>query len=382
MQTLGLSASTPKPSSRLRDLLWPVINDEISALTAARNGMYVALFVALITGIAALLTNRWGLVDAGLFLMVGIGIRQLSRVAAVAGLALYVLSIVARAIQGQFGAPGVVGLLFTAVLIGAVRAAFFAHRWRREHPGDADLADPPMVGGVLLERTPKRLWPLIKPVFFVAIVILGTLEVIVLFAFVFVQPWVIPTGAMEPTLLIGDHVLTLRRNWMGAIHRGDLVAFRYPVDRSQIFVKRVVGVPGDRIRFVHKGLRLNGRPVAEPYAVHSTDYIDLYRDEFPSQTPPRFLPVYATGDKMFAENVRGGEVVVPPGAYFVLGDNRDSSLDSRYWGFVPVDNVLGRPWLIYGSADPQGRERPGRAGQLLPRFPLGFSDMSGPVKAG
>ena len=139
MQTFGLSSSTPKPSNRVRDLLWPVIKDEVSALTAARNGMYVSFLVALVTGVVALLTNPLGLLDAALFLMVGIGIRQLSRVAAVTGLVLYVLSIVARAVQGQFGALGVIGVIFTAILASAVRAAFFAHRWKREHPADIDL---------------------------------------------------------------------------------------------------------------------------------------------------------------------------------------------------------------------------------------------------
>ena len=89
MQTLGLSPSTPKPSNRLRELLWPVINDDVSALTAARNGMYVCFFVAVVTAVVALFTNPVGLLDAALFLMVGIGIRQLSRVAALTGLLLY-----------------------------------------------------------------------------------------------------------------------------------------------------------------------------------------------------------------------------------------------------------------------------------------------------
>jgi hypothetical protein len=96
MQTLGLSPSTPKPSNRLRELLWPVINDDVSALTAARNGMYVCFFVAVVTAVVALFTNPVGLLDAALFLMVGIGIRQLSRVAALTGLLLYAMSLAAR----------------------------------------------------------------------------------------------------------------------------------------------------------------------------------------------------------------------------------------------------------------------------------------------
>jgi signal peptidase I len=281
--------------------------------------------------------------------------------------------------QGQFGALGVIGIIFTAVLASAVRAAFFVQRWKRAHTEDADLSNPPMSGGQTLDRVPKRLWPVVKPLFFASIVVLGALQLVMLFAFIFVRPWVIPTAAMEPTLLIGDRVFTLRPNWMGAIHRGDLVAFAYPVDPKQAFIKRVVGVPGDRIRVVHKALYLNGDPIAEPYATHLTEYIDLYRDEFPSQPS---VHLYPPGDRMLSENVRNGEVVVPPGMYFVMGDNRDSSLDSRYWGFVPMENILGRPWMIYESTDAAGRSRPGRSGKMLRRFPLGFTSSAGPLKVG
>ncbi len=136
------------------------------------------------------------------------------------------------------------------------------------------------------------------------------------------------------------------------VAHGDIVALRYPIDESQTFLKRVIGMPGDRIRIVNKQLILNGAPPQEPYAIHKTDYVDSYRDNFPSQ--PTFHlngKEDASARKMLAENVVNGEVVVPEGTYFVLGDNRDNSLDSRFWGFVPRENIVGKPYLVYWSYD-------------------------------
>jgi signal peptidase I len=175
-----------------------------------------------------------------------------------------------------------------------------------------------------------------------------------------VQAYVIPTGSMEDTLLIGDHLLVDKLAYAPAgpiskyilpyqeIKRGDIIVFRYPVDIKQTFVKRVMGVPGDRIRLENKQLYLNGKPLNEPYKVHKTEYIDSYRDNFPSQ--PNF-PQYERGQDMLENHVVNGEVVVPPGMYFAMGDNRDSSLDSRFWGFVPRENIIGKPLIIYWSYD-------------------------------
>ena len=174
------------------------------------------------------------------------------------------------------------------------------------------------------------------------------------------QAFVIPTGSMENTLLIGDHLLVDKLAYAppGAISahilpytevkRGDIIVFRYPVDITQTFVKRCIGVPGDRIHLVNKQLWLNGRPMDEPYVYHSTDYIDAYRDNFPAD-PNVAVPEQA--HNMLANHVEGGDVVVPPGFYFAMGDNRDSSLDSRYWGFVPRGNIIGKPLVIYWSYD-------------------------------
>jgi len=173
-----------------------------------------------------------------------------------------------------------------------------------------------------------------------------------------VQAFEIPTGSMERTLLTGDHLLVDKLAYApgGAvsryvlpyreIHRGDIIVFRYPMDISQTFVKRCIGVPGDRIKLVEKTLWLNGQPVDEPYVFHNTASIQAYRDNFPNFAG---VAVLDKAHDMLAHHVVKGEVVVPPGQYLALGDNREDSLDSRYWGFVPRENIIGKPLLIYWS---------------------------------
>ncbi len=175
-----------------------------------------------------------------------------------------------------------------------------------------------------------------------------------------VQAFVIPTGSMEDTLLIGDHLLVDKLAYAPSgplskhllpyqpIRRGDIIVFRYPIDIRQTFVKRCVGIPGDRIRIENKQLYLNGKMVHEPYKHIKTSYFDSYRDNFPSEPNVR---VFEPAVEMLTKHVVNGEVVVPPNHYFVLGDNRDSSLDSRYWGFVPRENIIGKPLIIYWSYD-------------------------------
>ena len=174
------------------------------------------------------------------------------------------------------------------------------------------------------------------------------------------QAFVIPTGSMEDTLLIGDHLLVDKLAYApgGSVskyllpyqdpHRGDIIVFRYPVDIKQTFVKRCIGVPGDHIRLIDKQLILNGKVMNEPYVYHKTGYIDSYRDDFPG---PPSVNVPDAAREMLANHVVNGEVVVPPGYYFAMGDNRDWSLDSRYWGFVPRENIIGKPLIIYWSYD-------------------------------
>jgi signal peptidase I len=175
-----------------------------------------------------------------------------------------------------------------------------------------------------------------------------------------VQAFVIPTGSMEDTLLIGDHLLVDKLAYAPAgrfskyilpyedVKRGDIIVFRYPVDIRQTFVKRCMGVPGDRIKLVNKQVYLNGKKLDEPYVYHKTEYIEPYRDNFPSEPN---VHISDSGQDMLEHHLVSGEVVVPPGNYFAMGDNRDSSLDSRYWGFVPRENIVGKPLIIYWSYD-------------------------------
>ena len=176
-----------------------------------------------------------------------------------------------------------------------------------------------------------------------------------------VQAFVIPTGSMEDTLLIGDHLLVDKLAYApsGPFSKyilpyqeprdGDIIVFRYPIDISQTFVKRVMGVPGDHIRMVNHVVYRNGVKLNEPYVYHKNPYPDSYRDNFPSSEPNVML--YEPAREMLQNNVANGEVIVPPGHYFAMGDNRDNSLDSRYWGFVPRENIIGKPLIIYWSYD-------------------------------
>lgn len=175
-----------------------------------------------------------------------------------------------------------------------------------------------------------------------------------------VQAYVVPTGSMEGTIRVGDHMLVDRVPYADShpagfhifpyreIRRGDVVVFRYPEDIRTTYVKRVIGLPGDRIRLENKQVIRNGRRLIEPYTQHISADIDPGRDDFPlapdAYTTPR-------GRDMFAHHIEGGQVVVPPESLFVMGDNRDNSLDSRYWGFVPRSYVIGKPLVVYWSYD-------------------------------
>jgi len=162
----------------------------------------------------------------------------------------------------------------------------------------------------------------------------------------FLQAFVISGASMEGSLQVGDHILVDKQVDLRAIGRGDLVAFRYPEDPRMTLVKRVIGLPGDRIRLIDKQVIRNGRRLVEPYASHGMAKADAYRDNFPAAPPTQATE---RGLDMLAHHLAGGEVTVPAGSLFVLGDNRDKSIDSRHWGFVPRENVVGRPLLVYWS---------------------------------
>ncbi len=197
--------------------------------------------------------------------------------------------------------------------------------------------------------------------------------VVGLFILTFVaQNYVIPSGSMENTLLIGDHLVVDRislappAKWMPLVHyreprRGDIVVFIKPVAEPQpdadgnpqyfFLVKRLIGEPGDRIH-LHEGIvYVNG--VAQPQPKEGAQDFGAgdvtFVDEFPIEPPAPNPQVPDTWIVDFPNHVVNGELVVPPGMYFMMGDNRHNSLDSRYWGFVPRQNIVGRPLFNYWS---------------------------------
>jgi len=180
------------------------------------------------------------------------------------------------------------------------------------------------------------------------------------------QAFKIPTGSMENTLLIGDHLLVNKFVYAyptgllarllpyREIRRGDVVVFTFPPseDQTQVgehFVKRVIGVPGDRVRIFHRQVFVNSEALKEPFVRHT--YLDQLRpgDDFPP-SPSEYLRGTTSDWGAEMQNyIRNGELVVPPGHYFVMGDNREQSWDSRFWGFVPRELISGKPLLIYWS---------------------------------
>lgn len=172
-----------------------------------------------------------------------------------------------------------------------------------------------------------------------------------------VQAFKIPTGSMEPNLLVGDHLLVNKFVFaptisaperallpVTGIRRGDVVVFKYPEDTERDFIKRVVGLPGETVELRDHTIFINGRPIDEPHAHYQDD---------------------RGGVERTSEDVRDhyGPVLVPPGALFVMGDNRDNSQDSRYWGFLPQEYVKGRALMIYWSWE----DAPGGTWNVLAR---------------
>lgn len=160
---------------------------------------------------------------------------------------------------------------------------------------------------------------------------------------------VISSTSMEPTLFRGD-TIAVRRAGAASIRRGDLLVYREPA-KQDVLVKRVVGIGGDRIHLDRKTLHLNGRPIYEPYVLQ-TGYLDQYRDNFP--VGDINVPLSPGMKAQLQQQVRDGEFVVPAQTFFVLGDNRDRALDSRYSGVIPATAVVGKAWVVFFSADLPG----------------------------
>jgi len=199
--------------------------------------------------------------------------------------------------------------------------------------------------------------------------IAGTVVIAVYIVTFLVQAFTIPSESMEQTLLIGDYLLVDKFCYgegdglspvlpYRKVQSGDIVVFHYPVHPDQHFVKRVVGVPGDRVRLIDKRVFVNGVPLSEPYVQYVSGVRDPYRDDFPRTDIPE-VGVTARWWREMPKLVEDKQLIVPQGNYFVLGDNRDDSEDSRYWGFVPRENIIGRPLLIYWSARNLDNDLPG-----------------------
>jgi signal peptidase I len=183
--------------------------------------------------------------------------------------------------------------------------------------------------------------------------------VVALFLLTFLlQPYLIPSESMEHTLLVGDFLLVNKQVYAPSdrlsrllmpyrdVERGDIIVFHHP--QPPLLVKRVVGVPGDRLRIEDGRVLVNGQTQDEPYAAFEPAASNPFRDDFPAKvyTDPEVDPQWW---HQMQSLTRDGELVVPQGEYFVLGDNRNHSKDSRFWGFVPRSQIVARPLVIYFS---------------------------------
>lgn len=177
------------------------------------------------------------------------------------------------------------------------------------------------------------------------------------------------TGAMEPTLLIGEtFTVTSLRGDKGdllEVRRGDVIAHRWPPDTSKIFAKRIVGVPRDTLEMRNGVLRVNGRDLTERYAWHAEPDVDPVAEDFAWQRAFLIGDLARDTATYRASRNTWGPIALPPGQYFVLGDNRDNSLDSRYWGLLPADDIIGRARRVYRSRDPQTGIRWNRLGKRI-----------------
>lgn len=267
---------------------------------------------------------------------------------------------------------GVYWLLDRFVYAPRRRAAAQRQQRARAMDGGADAEATPPAGGNAqpwwLDWT-AGLFPVIVIVF-------------VLRSFVF-EPFKIPSGSMIPTLLVGDLILVnkytyglklpvanVRLTKGRAIERGDVVVFRYPVQPSVDYIKRVVGVPGDEVAYLNKRLTINGEEVAEDKAADFLDessmqYFTRFKEVLGGKTHEIIVndnvPALIGNPGQFAHrdhckySVGGVVCTVPEGQYFVMGDNRDNSLDSRYWGFVPRENMIGKAFLVWMNFGHLGR---------------------------
>jgi signal peptidase I len=187
-----------------------------------------------------------------------------------------------------------------------------------------------------------------------------------------VQAFKIPTPSMENSLLVGDHLLVNKFAFgsrgsfvdtilpFKSVGQGDIIVFKYPKDLTKHYVKRVVGLPGDHLKIVDKQVFVNGEPIEESYKMHTSPpgaYADPFRDFFPPRPHPgRRYGGVDQDPYWYEDHVIDDEILVPEGSYFAMGDNRDNSSDSRYWGFVPRQEVIGKALVIYWSYETDSDE--------------------------
>ncbi|MCI0510344.1 signal peptidase I [Chromohalobacter marismortui] len=245
-------------------------------------------------------------------------------------------------------------LLVLAVAITGVVWLVDIAWWRRARRARLAKAEAQVEGELdtaTRDKLAKEPWPVDYARSFFPVLLI----VLVLRSFV-VEPFQIPSGSMRPTLKVGDFILVNKFTYglrlpvlnteivdFGEPERGDVMVFRYPGDPSVDFIKRVIGLPGDRIRYENKQLYVNGEPVEKILKDKNADNApgeQLYEEHLGDVSHAIYNTPGAPGPQMPG-------VVVPEGQYFMMGDNRDHSNDSRYWGFVPEENIVGEAFAVW-----------------------------------
>ena len=245
-----------------------------------------------------------------------------------------------------------------------------------EEPVAAERAAKPTAKAAAPATTQDKIWSEVVSWFWVILaflVIEGTL----------VQARVIPSGSMENTVLIGDHLIVSRFGYDAGIpftnihvplwrnpKRQQIIVFRAPLpeEGNPDFIKRVIGIPGDRIKIVDGRVFVDGTALNEPYVNHTGN--DFREENYPPVNGEGWMvsprPEWA---QEITKHIVNGELVVPPGEYFMMGDNRDNSYDGRYWGFVPRENIIGTPVIIYMSINgPSGVWDPGHVNERFETY--------------
>ena len=257
-------------------------------------------------------------------------------------------------------------LTFATGIIWGIDALFFAPRRARANgSAEAEAGEKPTAEG-----EPARKEPLL--VEYARFLFPVVLVVLVLRSFV-AEPFRIPSGSMLPTLEVGDFILVNKFAYgirlpvahtrvvdLGKPQRGDVIVFRYPENPSVDYIKRVVGVPGDEIGYYNKVLYINGKPAEQtPLGPYDPAFpnVKRFRENLDGVEHDILINVmYPAGDFI---------VKVPENRYFVLGDNRDNSRDSRYWGFVPDENLVGKAMIIWMNWQWGHWPKPGRIGTVI-----------------